>query len=224
MSTEPPRQPGWLASPIWPRCAPFIVYMLFIMIESFTGDRRLLGIDAHGWYFVQVVLTAAVLLAYWRTYSELRTTDFPVRQLVLGITVGVVVLIIWRALDQPWATIGSDRPIQGARTLLATEPLYATARIVGAVLIVPVMEELFWRSFILRWTHRSDFLAVRPADISLRAVLISSVLFALEHHLILAGLAAGLAYAELYRRTGRLWTVIVAHAVTNLLIEIIGTK
>lgn len=43
----------------------------------------------------------------------------------------------------------------------------------------------------------------------------TSVVFALEHRLWFAGLLAGLVYGELYRRTGTLWIVIFAHALTN---------
>ena len=51
--------------------------------------------------------------------------------------------------------------------------------------------------------------------IGLRAVLISTLLFMLAHTLWLAAIVAGLAYALLYLRTGRLWNAVIAHAVTN---------
>jgi len=81
--------------------------------------------------------------------------------------------------------------------------------------VVPLMEELFWRSFLLRWIQQTDFLALAPMQIGLRAILIGSVLFGIEHSLWLAGIVAGLAYAWLYRASGNLWPPIVAHAVTN---------
>ena len=37
----------------------------------------------------------------------------------------------------------------------------------------------------------------------------------LAHTLWLAAILAGLAYALLYRWSGRLWTAVIAHAVTN---------
>jgi len=82
------------------------------------------------------------------------------------------------------------------------------------------MEELFWRSFLTRWIEKTDFLTVDPKTVSWRSVAIASVVFGAEHHLWLAGIVAGLAYGWLYRRTGNLWTVVVAHAVTNLILEI----
>jgi hypothetical protein len=88
-------------------------------------------------------------------------------------------------------------------------------RIAGAALVVPLMEELFWRSFLQRWVQQHDFLALDPARIGLKALLIASALFAVEHLQWLAGLVAGLAYGWLYIRTRNLWAPIVAHAVTN---------
>jgi CAAX prenyl protease-like protein len=91
----------------------------------------------------------------------------------------------------------------------------AVMRLAGAALLVPVMEELFWRSFVMRWIHKPDFLKVVPAEVGIKALAISSVLFALEHHLWFAGLLAGLAYGWLYRRSGNLWVPTLSHAVTN---------
>ena len=77
------------------------------------------------------------------------------------------------------------------------------------------MEELFWRSFVMRWIDNPDFLAVSPAQASARAIIVSSLLFASEHQLWLAGLIAGLVYGLLYVRTGNLWVPVISHAVTN---------
>jgi hypothetical protein len=91
-------------------------------------------------------------------------------------------------------------------------------RLFGAVLVVPLIEELFWRSFLLRWIDQRDFLALLPGQSSLRALVVSSAVFALAHPLWFAGLVAGLIYGTLYQVTGRLWFPIAAHALTNLML------
>jgi len=48
-----------------------------------------------------------------------------------------------------------------------------------------------------------------------RALVLSSAVFAIEHTFWLAGLLAGLIYGLLYIRAQKLWVAIVAHAVTN---------
>ncbi len=93
-------------------------------------------------------------------------------------------------------------------------PLVAV-RWIGATLMVPVMEELFWRSFLMRWIQRSGFTNVDPRQVGPRALVLSTFLFVLAHTMWLAAAIAGLAYALVYVRTGKLWLSIIAHAVTN---------
>jgi CAAX prenyl protease-like protein len=77
------------------------------------------------------------------------------------------------------------------------------------------MEELFWRSFLMRWIERAQFEAVPPRQVGFRAVMLSTFVFMLAHTLWLAAILAGVAYALLYIRSGKLWTAVLAHAVTN---------
>ena len=88
-------------------------------------------------------------------------------------------------------------------------------RWIGAALLVPVMEELFWRSFLMRWIQNATFEAVDPRHVGIKAIVLSTFVFMLAHTLWLAAIVAGLAYAWLYRRTGKLWVPVIAHAVTN---------
>ena len=88
-------------------------------------------------------------------------------------------------------------------------------RMLGAAAVVPIMEELFWRSLVLRWIERHEFQSVVPRDVGWRAFAITTALFALEHDRWLAGAIAGAAYNWLYMRTGNLWVPILAHLATN---------
>lgn len=92
----------------------------------------------------------------------------------------------------------------------------AAVRLAGAALVVPLMEELFWRSFLLRWLVRPDFRRVSLGTFTVQSFLIATVLFGLEHNLWLSGLVAGVAYTALLYRSKNLWSCIVAHGVTNL--------
>ena len=107
-------------------------------------------------------------------------------------------------------------PLQQAMARLARLPvLRSLERWVGAALLVPVMEELFWRSFLMRWIENATFEAVDPRRVGVKAIVLSTFVFMLAHTLWLAAIIAGLAYAWLYRRTGKLWVAVIAHAVTN---------
>ena len=170
---------------------------------------------------------AAVLLAiFWRQYRELRGTWLAPRQLGLAAAVGAAVFVAWILLDQEWARFGDARdgfdPTRGG----AFDWPGTIGRFLVLAAVVPVMEELFWRSFLMRWIDARDFLKRDASRVSRTAFALSSALFAMEHSLWLGGLAAGAAYGWLYIRTNNLWAPVVAHTVTNAIlgIWIVGTE
>jgi uncharacterized protein len=129
---------------------------------------------------------------------------------------GIAVFGAWITLDAGWMTFGAGGagfvPLDAAGR---ADPLLAAMRVLQLALVVPVMEELFWRSFVLRWIDARDFLGVDPRHASRAAVAICSALFALEHALWLAGFIAGMVYTLLYVRSGDLRVSILSHMVTN---------
>jgi CAAX prenyl protease-like protein len=129
------------------------------------------------------------------------------------------VAIAWIGLDFGWTHVGEPGPgFVPLRPDGSLDPLLVVLRLFGFVLVVPVMEELFWRSFLMRRIDRQDFLTLDPRAASTLALVVTSFAFALEHREWLAGAIAGLAYGALYRRTGNLRACIASHASTNLTI------
>jgi hypothetical protein len=206
-------------APAMARVAPFAVYIVFLAIGP--GLASLLpGLDGRWLYGIQVTAAALALVALRRHYAELTPAGPLPGVLAWGqaLLLGLLVFIAWIHLDLPLLAFGSTGgfdPRAGDGSLIW--PLVAI-RLLGAALVVPVIEELFWRSLVMRWIDRPDFLRLAPAQASLRALLISSLVFGLEHDLWFAGLLAGLAYGWLYRRHGHLWLAIASHAATNLLL------
>lgn len=198
------------ADPAVARCAPFGVFIGFLMVGSALAEPS---------PWLLVIRNACVLgvLAWaWPAYTELREAQpraaWP---WVAAVLAGVAVFGLWIVLDGEWAMFsrsGGFAPLHQDGRM--DWPL-ALARLAGFALVVPVMEELFWRSFLLRWLEAHDFENVRPARIGLRAIAITAVLFALEHNQWLAAAIAGIAYSLLYVRYGSLWIAIAAHATTN---------
>ncbi|MBN8491847.1 MAG: CAAX prenyl protease-related protein [Burkholderiales bacterium] len=199
------------------RALPFLAFMVLLALRGALPEGGLWGIDPRWIYGLTVLVVGAMLLAWWREYGELaRGTGPGFVETLLSVGVGLLVFVLWINLDAPWMTLGeaaaSFRPLRPDGSL--DWPL-VIVRWIGATLVVPVMEELFWRSFLMRWLQRPGFTTVDPRQVGLRAVLISTALFVLVHPLWLAAALAGLAYAWLYVRTGKLWTCVIAHAVTN---------
>ncbi|MSQ60827.1 MAG: CAAX prenyl protease-related protein [Betaproteobacteria bacterium] len=206
-------------NPAFSRILPFALYLLFLSLEGSAwlhdGWPR---IDWRWLYAVKISVVAGALLYFWSRYEEIARPRLSLREGVIALVVGAAVFGIWITLDGPWVKLwhpnGYDpRGVDGSVLWLM-----ASIRLFGAAVIVPVMEELFWRSFVMRWIERQDFLKANPSVLGANALLISSALFAVEHHQWAAGLIAGLGYGWLYIRSGNLWVPILAHGFTNMLL------
>lgn len=201
-------------SPIFVRSLPFGLYIVLLVLEGLLPDW-LPDFDVRWLYPVKAGLVALALVVLWRYYTELKTR-LPLKHVLLSVAVGIVVLVLWVNLDAGWMLMGEmGKGYNPTDTSGQIDWLMVAFRIAGAALVVPVMEELFWRSFLQRWVQQPDFMTLNPAQIGLKALFIASALFAVEHLQWLAGLVAGLAYGWLYIRTRNLWAPILAHAVTN---------
>jgi CAAX prenyl protease-like protein len=202
-------------SPIFVRSLPFGLYIALLVLENLLPDW-VPDFDVRWLYPLKAVLVAVALAVLWRHYGELKSYALPFKFLFLSVMVGILVLVLWVNLDAGWMLMGEvGEGFNPADESGRIDWLLVGFRIAGAALVVPIMEELFWRSFIQRWIQQPDFLNLHPARIGLRALFIASALFAVEHLQWLAGLLAGLAYGWLYIRTRNLWAPIIAHAVTN---------
>lgn len=206
-----------------PRVLPFAVYVALMVLESAWSALvavlpALEVVDTRWFYGARSAIALIVLVRLSDFYLELRPVmpAWP-RQWAESVALGLVVCAIWIVVG-PLVRMGAPE-------VAAVPPwpegeiaslVWIGCRLFGAVLVVPVIEELFWRSYVMRRIDRTTFLTLHPAQASVLAVALSSALFALEHRELLAGAIAGWAYAWLYRRYGDLRQAIVAHAVTNL--------
>ena len=91
---------------------------------------------------------------------------------------------------------------------------------VGSALVVPLCEELAFRGYLLRRLQSGDFTSVSPRAWTWLSLIASSLVFGALHGRWFAGSLAGLAYAVLLVRTGRLGEAVAAHAVTNAIIAL----
>lgn len=198
------------------RTAPFALFMALLFARG-NVPADMLPFDARWIYGITVLLVGGLLAWLWHEYGELDRQNLPtLRETALAVVVGIVVFVLWINLDAKplrigeatatFTPLGADGRIDWA---------LATVRWIGAALLVPVMEELFWRSFLMRWIDRPQFETVVPQQVTMKAIVLSTFVFTLAHTLWLAAILAGLAYAWLFVRTGKLWVPVIAHAVTN---------
>lgn len=199
------------------RIAPFATYILFIAIADLLARLGFSAMELRWLYPLKISLVLALLWFWRREYVEMAWPPAPgARHWLIAVAVGVAVFVAWINLGSSWMMVAA--PTAGYQPLGPDGQMewgLIAIRLAGAALVVPVMEELFWRAFLLRWLTRPDFLQVDPASVGLKAFAITAVLFAVEHNLWLAGLVAGIAYNLLYVRSRTLWSPILAHGVTN---------
>lgn len=199
------------------RIAPFALFIALLIVRSTAPADGAWGFDAQWLYGVSVAAAGAVLALFWREYGELTRQTLPdARQGLLAIAAGLIVFVLWVNLDAPWMAIGvPSAPFEPLTAAGAIGWPHVTIRFIGATLLVPLMEELFWRSFLMRWIERPVFQGLDPRRVGVRAIVLSTFVFTLAHTLWLAAAIAGLVYALLYVKTGKLWVAVIAHAVTN---------
>lgn len=199
------------------RLLPFAAFIALMMLEPLLVELLGAGFDARWLYGLRSGVAALLLLTFWHHYNELHTLRCRVTSLLVTAPLaGMGVLAVWLTLDGGPFVLGGGGsgfvPLAADGSLLWS---LAIVRLLGSALVVPLIEELFWRSLVMRWLERSDFATLEVAAVGLRAMLLSSIAFGFEHSLWAAGIVAGLVYAMLYRRTRCLWPAVVAHAVTN---------
>ncbi|QBE62534.1 CAAX prenyl protease-related protein [Pseudoduganella lutea] len=209
------KEPGFFRRQSTARILPFAIYIAFIAIADGLAGLGW-SVDELRWlYAVKITLVVAAMVAYRKMYVELAWRSMSWRCLLASVVTGLVVLVLWVNLDADWMQVGKsagfDPTAEGGRI----DWLLVAVRIAGAAVVVPLMEELFWRSFLMRWLEQRDFLRVYPAAVGMQSIAITVVLFGFEHNLWLAGIVAGISYSWLYIRSGNLWAPVLAHAVTN---------
>jgi uncharacterized protein len=207
------RRPWARVSPAAARIAPFALFIAFLAAAPLLAPF----VDPRWVVVLRGVAVAAVLAAFWRSYVELAAPQrAAASDWLLAVVLGAGIFALWITFDSGWAVIGAqDAGFVPLRSDGSLDPALVALRLFGLVLVVPLMEELFWRSFLMRWIDRRDFLGLDPRQATPLAFALSSALFAIEHSQWFAGLLAGAAYGWLYMRSRNLWIPIVSHAITN---------
>lgn len=207
------------ASPL-PYILPMGAFLALTALESYLPRPSATVISP--WYplayTVKVAIVAAVACLYRSTWRDLRPVP-SAATLAVSSVLGLAITGVWVALDGWYPAL----PFQGHREAFDPSTLSAVGRwafiavrLVGLAVLVPLIEELFWRSFLMRWVIDSRFEHIPIGQVTPAAAAVTSVCFALEHPEWLPGLITGLAWAELLRRTRSVSACLVSHAVANL--------
>jgi len=189
-----------------PWAAPFALFIVLTELQQHVAG----GV---AWiYPLKTILTALLIALLWRRVRP----EGAWRPGAATLT-GLVVLVVWIAPDNLYPHLFTGEVFDPfAQFSRGAAIAWIAVRLAGAALLVPVVEEVFWRGFIIRWLVKPDFESVPPGTFTWYSFAATSVLFASEHDRWLVGLAAGVAYNLLWYRTRSLRACVLAHGVTNL--------
>jgi CAAX prenyl protease-like protein len=163
------------------------------------------------WYGARVVAAAIVLFAVRAELPRPRLSlaAFPA---LVGAAVGAA----WIA----WPHAGGSAPLALAHLEPPARAAWIAVRVAGSCLVLPVIEELAFRGFLLRWLVASEFEAVPPRAWTWPAVIVSSLAFGAVHDNLVLGACAGGAFAAARLSRGRLSDAVLAHALANVAIAV----
>ena len=197
-------------NPATPYLAP-----LFAILATALISRSLMD-DFEWFYPLRVVAAAVALWCFRRSYRKL---DWRVSWQALAI--GGLVFSIWITLDYVSGWQRSSMPLRLALSSGSRQLIWIAFRVCGAVITVPIAEELAYRGFLLRRVSAREFESVDWTRFSWLPVLISSLAFGILHgERWIAGTIAGIFYAVAVTRRGRIGEAVLAHAATNGLIAL----
>jgi len=198
-----------------PWVAPFALFMVLLAVI------KPLAIPQPWNAALWIVLLVAALLVLSRDVIQLVPRHF-----VMSTVIGVGVFLLWIAPEElfpGWRTHWLfDNSVVGHPTAgLAVEErgdaLTLWLRAARAVLLVPILEELFWRGWLPRAVDSwDDFRLRKLGSFTTLSFVATALLFASEHGSYWdVGLLCGLIYNAWMAKTASIADLIWAHAVTN---------
>ncbi len=193
------------------RVAPFVIFVGLTFCQGEFGAA-----SAYWFYLVKTLLAVWMIWEMRPLVSEMRWA-FSWEAVVIGIAV----FVMWIGIDPFYPQFKSgvfwDPHKQfGQNSALAW--LMIVTRILGSTLVVPPLEEVFYRSFLYRYFAKTDFLSIPLNRFLLWPFFATAAVFGISHFQWLAGILCGMAYQWLVLRKNRLGDAMTAHAITNFLL------
>ena len=209
-------------SEILPYVVPMFAYVGLSSLEGYLP--QVMDKPSPTWYpiaYAAKLVVVAALAWYFRvTWRDFRPAPTP-GKVMLGVLTGLFVCLAWVGLDGHYPAMPSFLGEAARHSIHSCSiPVarwgFMGVRLLGLVLVVPLIEELFWRSFLLRWLIDSDFWKVPIGKVTPMAAAVTSVLFALAHPEWLPAVLTGALWAWLLWWTAKRFSACaVSHATAN---------
>jgi len=167
-------------------------------------------------YPVQTFICGGILLWFWREYEF-----HAPKKIVFTFAISLLVFVCWIAPQQFFGcgprTNGFDPELFAGQSAYWTTVIL---RFVRLVLVVPLVEEIFWRGFLLRYLINEKFHRIPVGTFSWLSFAVVTFGFGFSHlpEDRIAALITGALYNCVAYRTKSLASCVLTHAATNFLL------
>jgi exosortase E/protease (VPEID-CTERM system) len=180
--------------------SPFLAFMFSgLLVHTFSQTPEI-------WYGVQVVAMTAALWVFRRPILALTRGVDP-----WSVGAGVVIGIGWIVTADKAAPYASLAEFGGLALAV-----WVVLRVIGTTILVPLVEELFFRGYLFSLIDDGSTLR------RVIAIVVTTAGFAALHSRPMAAAVAGVIFALVLLRRGRLFDAILAHMVANGLIAAVA--
>jgi CAAX prenyl protease-like protein len=203
------------SSPESARVLPFAVFVIMTFGQGQFGPASIY------WVYLLKSIVGAWLIWESRPFVQEMRWKLSWEAMI----VGVVVCGLWVGLDGLYPRLAKPEVLWNPNKQFGAESgmswFFNLTRLIASSLVVPPLEEVFYRSFLYRYFVRLNFLTMPQGQFHALSFIVTSAIFGLMHpDRWLAGILCGLAYQGLTIRKNRLGDAMTAHGVTNFLLGI----
>ena len=168
-------------------------------------------------YPAQTIFCGVLLIRFWREYGVRAP-----RRIIFS---AAIALLVFAVCISPQALLGFPPRLDGFNPeIFSGQPAaYWTTiffRFLRLVVVVPLVEEIFWRGFLLRYLVSEKFHTIPFGAFSWLSFAVVTLGFGFAHARVdwVAALISGALYNWVAYRTKNLASCVVTHAITNLLL------
>ena len=242
----------WRENSLLAHVLPFVVFMVFVEVPKFfkveNEELPWYTFAPEQWVYPVQTVVVGLLLIFFRRHYQFA----PLRGLVLATLLALIGIVVWILPsifyhrmgvadwpvhritvpmiidDEPaWELLGLGERLEGFdpsffREQVAWYWAAVVMRFVRMVVVVALVEEIFWRGFLQRYLidSRKPFTEIAFGSHSLKAYLVTTLAFTIVHSHIdwLACVVFGSLVYWLSVRTRSLFACVFMHGVANLLL------
>jgi CAAX prenyl protease-like protein len=223
--------PAWFnriaGSPALARTLPFILFAILTSLQGKFGES-----SRYWLYFAKTILGGWML---WMLRDAIKDMKWAFSW--EAVAAGILVFVLWIGLDGHYPSLsellakigfgGSEdkevldwNPLKQFSDSPALAWMFIIMRILGSTIVVPPLEEVFYRSFLYRYIAQPDFEKIALGKFLWMPFIVMCLLFGFAHFEWLAAILCAAIYFGLIWHKKRLGDAITAHAITNLLLGV----